>query len=1137
MERIEGLRIDLGLDTAAMQGGLKNLRTKLKTVNAEMKASLSAFDRADQSVEKYEATLTGLNRKMEVQQEIVKQARKEYDKMVEQYGEGSREAEYAAQSYNIQAANLNNLQRSIERTEERLQELREEAEKTSSAWYQFGQSVGNAGENLSGIGEKMSAAGDAMTTSLTLPITAFGLAAGKAALEFDQAQGRIQAQLGLTKERAAELSTVAQNVWEHGFGESVEEVTNTVSVLAQRMKDLTDDELQQMTEGALVLENAFEADLNETTRAAAQLMQQFGVSGSDAMDLITAGFQQGGNYSDEFLSSIFEYSTQFKNLGYTAEQMLGLFVKGSEEGIFSLDKLADATKESFLQITDGADNTIEAVQALGLDYELINEEIQAGGQLANVAFGQVMTALANMEDGAEKNALAIELMGTPLEDLGPQFQEFFADTDTALKDFKGASKDAGAALQDNLGARSQKVFRSFLKDLEPVGEILIDAAEDVLPKVADAVSNVTDAFNDLSPEAKKTVVVIGGIVAAAGPTISILGRLSTGLGGVLKFAAPLLPALGEGKGFLGLMKKIPGPVGAVAVGLGLAAGAVGVYKTAVKKSQEVNLEHAESLIEQKNSLQDLSGQYETLRDKNQLSNDELLRFRDITAEMQLASSADEIAKLKDEQQKLQEKSGLTNDELSTMFKLNDDIVEQAPTVDQVFSDRGQAIIGNIDSIKEVNDELREQIRLELETQRLRNEANLKRNIEDYVTALQQVGDKETELEKVRSEREKQRKVVQEAELALQDAIASKDAARITIAENELWLQQGNLNGLETEFTTRGNILVEKQEAVNKANEELIKTKEIYDQLINVQLANVGINEKGAEGVAQLDQMISKTQARITELQTAKTEQGGLNDQQQLELETLQSSLSTQIQSKEEIKRIQGEQASVNGKVEEGRKKAEGMTKELAKDVKKNVDVDDKGKAKKISDEAAKPVKKDVTLNAVWTGIKHALKVALPNYFAAGTKNAPGGMAVVGEMGPELLYLPKGSSVIPNKDTRKIFKKWGVPGLAAGGVVSKSGLYQLAEEGFSEYVIPTNPARRSEAAKLLALAARDIGQGGSVLGGSSRPNTVPNEMPKSSQPLIIQLVTPDKREFAKWMINDITELQNLTSSRLSLFERG
>ena len=572
--------------------------------------------------------------------------------MVQTYGENSREAEFAAQQYNNQAANLNNLQRSIERTEAQLQELREEAEKNSSAWHRFGESVGAAGDNLKGIGEKMTEAGDTMTTALTLPITALGVAAGKTALEFDQSQGRIQAQLGLTKERAAELSEVAQKVWTHGFGESVEQVTNTISVLAQRMQSLTDDELQDMTEGALTLEQAFEADLNETTRAAAELMQQFGVSGSDAMDLITAGFQRGGNYSDEFLSSIFEYSTQFENLGYTAEQMIGLFVKGSQEGIFSLDKLADATKESFLQITNGADNTREAVQALGLDYDLINEQVQAGGQLANVAFGQVMTALANMEDGAEKNALAIELMGTPLEDLGPQFQDFFADTDTALKDFRGSTKKAGAALQDNLGARSQKVFREFLKDLEPVGEILIDAAEDVLPKVADAVSTVTDAFNDLSPEAKKTVVVIGGVVAAAGPTIAILGRLSSGLGGVFKFLSPLLPALGEGKGFLGLMKKIPGPVGIVATGLGLAAGAVGVYKVAVEKSKTVNLEHVESLIEQKNSLEGLSREYETLRGKNQLSNEELLRFRDINKELELASSAEEIAKLKDEQAKL-----------------------------------------------------------------------------------------------------------------------------------------------------------------------------------------------------------------------------------------------------------------------------------------------------------------------------------------------------------------------------------------------------------------------------------------------------------------------------------------------------
>ena len=40
-------------------------------------------------------------------------------------------------------------------------------------------------------------------------------------------------------------------------------------------------------------------------------------------------------------------------------------------------------------------------------------------------------------------------------------------------------------------------------------------------------------------------------------------------------------------------------------------------------------------------------------------------------------------------------------------------------------------------------------------------------------------------------------------------------------------------------------------------------------------------------------------------------------------------------------------------------------------------------------------------------------VTPPSFFAKGTTYAPGGMAVVGERGPELVNLPKGSQVIPN----------------------------------------------------------------------------------------------------------------------------
>jgi len=47
-----------------------------------------------------------------------------------------------------------------------------------------------------------------------------------------------------------------------------------------------------------------------------------------------------------------------------------------------------------------------------------------------------------------------------------------------------------------------------------------------------------------------------------------------------------------------------------------------------------------------------------------------------------------------------------------------------------------------------------------------------------------------------------------------------------------------------------------------------------------------------------------------------------------------------------------------------------------------------------------------TGNVSVTGVK-------PPHYASGTNSAPGGMALVGEQGPELVNLPGGSQVIPN----------------------------------------------------------------------------------------------------------------------------
>lgn len=571
MERIEGLSIGLDLDSLTLERGLTGLRDRMRTLNSEMTANLSAFDRADRSVEKYETRLQGLNRKLTLQNRIVQASREEYERMVREFGEGSREAEAAARSYNNQIAALRNLERSIDRTTQELNDLREEQERSEGFWVRFNRSAENAATTLSGVGEKLKGIGQTMTMSVTAPLIGLGGLALKSADDFQKAQGKMQASLGLTEDETKKLTKSAQSLWKEGFGENIEDISATMTTVEKNMGALswaTQDELKEIGKSASVLFERFEADVNDTTKVANALMMNFGSTSKEAFDLLTWGFQNGLDFSGEFLDTVNEYAPQFAAMGMSAEEMFGILEQGAVNGAFNLDKVGDAVKEFNIRIKDGSKTTSDAMGELSSGTQNIWKSFLKGKSTGKEVMDAIIKELSNMDNQVKANQIAVGVFGTQWEDLESDAIYAMGNVQGELSGLEGATEKAGETLQKNLGARVQRELRELGASLLPLANVLMDTIEPALDAASEKVEDFTEWMKGLSPEGQKSILVIGGLAAAIGPLITGLGFAATGISGLITglglltgpVGLTVLGIAGLGAGFLALDKAMDKPV-------------------------------------------------------------------------------------------------------------------------------------------------------------------------------------------------------------------------------------------------------------------------------------------------------------------------------------------------------------------------------------------------------------------------------------------------------------------------------------------------------------------------------------------------------------------------------------------------
>lgn len=345
------------------------------------------------------------------------------------------------------------------------------------------ESLGKFGKAAQGLGAVMAGAGVAAVAAFT------------DSMEFDSARAKLDAQLG-NSDYAGELGAAAGDLYAKGFGEGIGEMNDAVKAVAKSgalMEDATTEQIGSIAGQVHSLAEVFDQDLGQTMRAVGKSVKTgLAADAQEGLDIITRGLQQNVDEAGDLVETFNEYSTQFREVGLSGAQSMGLLVQGLRAGARDADVVADSIKEFTLRMKDGATEAAGGFKALGLNGAEMMAKFAQGGPAANEVFTTMVQRLNAIEDPLKRDQVALALFGTKAEDMGEAL--FALDPGKAaaeLGELGGATQRLSDTLGDTVENRvkvAQREFQAWTHSIAGVEGPLGSAAVGVMAFGGDALA-------------------------------------------------------------------------------------------------------------------------------------------------------------------------------------------------------------------------------------------------------------------------------------------------------------------------------------------------------------------------------------------------------------------------------------------------------------------------------------------------------------------------------------------------------------------------------------------------------------------------------------------------------------------------
>ena len=785
MRGTKGVVLPIGYDITDAQKAIKDL-------DKETRSSFKELREIDKSLKFNPDNTELLTQKMDVLGTHIGTTKEKLELLKKAQEEASKnlDTKEGQEAYRKLSREIIETESKLEMYNNRLKKTEDAINPTIDKIDKMAESLEKSGDKFKKTGERMEKVGGGLTKGLTAPILGIGGAAMLAWNDVDEAVDGIIAGTGATGDAAKDLEKSFKNV-----ARNVPNDVGDVGVALANLNTqfgLQGEALEEATTMALKYADVNGVDVGNAVNTVGKIMKAAGEDAGDfnvILSKLTAASQDSGVSVDELTGLYEKNGSTLRGLGYDFDDSISMMAQWEANGLNSQDMLKGLQKymvsssKDAQKLSDAFEKETKTLDDLNIEYENIkntkgktkeeNEKLrkkeeELSDQIAKQKvvveesgkvfqdstmankdeFNKLVESIKSGKDPQDAMNTAIEVFGTKN---GPAFIDAIQNGKLSFEDFAdtvSSSEDRLSTTWDDMQDPVDS-FKTAMNDLKITGSELgggiQEAAIPLIEEFADKVKKVGEWFSSLTDDEKENIIQMGLLLAAAGPVITIMGKLAGAVGSISTASGKAVKGISgmfkEGGLFsaTGKMAGMAGPVGIAAVGVGL-------LTVAISEAMKPQREYRDSLVDMAKGVGDFSDMVENaeplIRDFNEVSTQydkTIAEKKSQIAELEpqittiLADNVEERTALTDkEMEKLLEYMGLLdtlNEEIAKKYevqlKVQEKKLQEEDTLNREAAARYIATFNEADKELTKNAEDNHLQKLVVLESMLENEANLR----------------------------------------------------------------------------------------------------------------------------------------------------------------------------------------------------------------------------------------------------------------------------------------------------------------------------------------------------------------------------------------------------------------------------